>query len=83
MFNQFMNLLAAVDSTKVTKTVTKQTNVWMRFIENIDWDKIFSVIITKSISFVLICLAFTIINSVGKKLIRRVILHTSKKDKHY
>lgn len=82
MFNQFMNLLAAVDSTKVTKTVTKQTNVWMRFIENIDWDKVFSVIITKSISFVLICLAFTVINSVGKKLIRRVILHTSKKDKH-
>lgn len=80
MFNNF-NFVLATNNTKVAKTVSEQTNVWMRFTHSIDWNKVFSILITKTISFVLICLLFTILNSFGKKLIRRVILHTTKKEK--
>lgn len=54
-------------------------NIISNFINNIDWDKIISIIISKSITFILICITFALINSLGKKLIRKLILHTSKK----
>lgn len=68
-------------SAQVTTSVTKQTNILMNYIQSIDWDKVLSVIINKTMIFILICISFSIINSLGKKFIKRVILHTkSKKD---
>lgn len=64
----------------VSAVITKRPGIWMRFIERINWDKIISLVISKTITLVFICLAFVIVNSLGKKLIRKLILHTTKKE---
>ena len=78
--NHFILTATAVSAVKNSK-IAKDPGIWMRFIEKIDWDKIISLVISKAIILVLICFAFVVINSLGKKLIRKLILHTTKKEK--
>ena len=78
--NHFILTATAVSAVKNSK-IAKEPGIWMRFIEKINWDKIISLVISKAIILVLICFAFVVINSLGKKLIRKLILHTTKKEK--
>ena len=78
--NHFILTATAVSAVKNSK-IAKEPGIWMRFIEKINWDKIISLVILKAIILVLICFAFVVINSLGKKLIRKLILHTTKKEK--
>ena len=78
--NHIILTASAVSAVKNSK-IAKEPGIWMRFIKSIDWDKIISLIISKAIILVLICFAFVVINSLGKKLIRKLILHTTKKEK--
>lgn len=61
--------------------ITKEPGIWMRFIKQINWNQVISIVITKIIILIAICTTFLIINSLGKKIIRKLILHTTKKDK--
>lgn len=78
--NHFILTATAVSAVKNSK-IAKEPGIWMRFIEKINWDKIISLIISKTLILVLICFTFVVINSLGKKLIRKLILHTTKKEK--
>ena len=78
--NHFILTATAVSAVKNSK-IAQDPGIWMRFIEKINWDKIISLVISKAIILVLICFAFVVINSLGKKLIRKLILHTTKKEK--
>lgn len=78
--NHIILATTAANTVKNSK-IAKEPGVWMRFIKGIDWNKIISLVISKAILLVLICFAFFVINSLGKKLIRKLILHTTKKEK--
>lgn len=70
-----------LEKAKNTK-ITKEPGIWIHFLKQINWNQIISIIISKVIILITICITFLIINSLGKKLIRKLILHTTKKDKN-
>lgn len=62
--------------------IAKEPGIWIQFLKQVNWNQIISIIITKAIILVTICITFLIINSLGKKLIRKLILHTTKNNKN-
>ncbi|MFT9191073.1 MAG: mechanosensitive ion channel family protein, partial [Liquorilactobacillus sp.] len=53
----------------VSTQVSKQTNILTHFIIKIDWDKIFSTMITITLSLILLSIFFLILHWLGKKII--------------
>ena len=51
------------------KSLTQQTNIFLRYLDNIDWDAVFSHMVTVVGEIILFTFLFLIIRSVGKRLI--------------
>ncbi|MCP0886282.1 mechanosensitive ion channel family protein [Ligilactobacillus sp. WILCCON 0076] len=60
----------------VSNQVSKQTNILSRYISSINWDGIFSKIISTVIILILISILFLFINLVGNKIIKQSFKHS-------
>lgn len=60
------------------RQVTKQTNLLTRYLNSIDWDSLFSKIVTTTVLIIFISFIFLIVNSIGKKIIDRSFNHAHK-----
>lgn len=54
-----------------TKNLEQQTNILLRYLNNIDWDGVFNRLVTVIGELILFTVLFLIIRSVGKRLIHR------------
>jgi small-conductance mechanosensitive channel len=54
-----------------TKNLEQQTNILLRYLNNIDWDGVFNRLVTVVGELILFTVLFLIIRSVGKRLIHR------------
>lgn len=54
-----------------TKNLEQQTNILLRYLNNIDWDGVFNRLVTVVGELILFTILFLIIRSVGKRLIHR------------
>lgn len=57
-----------------TKNLQQQTNLLLRYLDQIDWDAVFNRLITVVGEIVLFTILFMVIRSVGKRLITRAFL---------
>ncbi|KRN28568.1 mechanosensitive ion channel family protein [Liquorilactobacillus mali] len=64
-------------TSSVSTQVSKQTNIFTRFLVKIDWDKIFSNMVAITLSLILLSIFFLIVHWFGKK----IIIHSFKRAK--
>ncbi|WP_459128341.1 mechanosensitive ion channel family protein [Latilactobacillus curvatus] len=74
----FTRLLAAAPTP--VESVQKQTNIFMRYITSIDWDKLLSTLVAGLFQIILLSALFYLINRLGKYIIKRSFRKYRKTD---
>jgi small conductance mechanosensitive channel len=79
--NRTVLLANSTSSTnELTKEMTKNVGIVQKFIDSINWDKLFATLLTKGISIILSFLFFFILFRVGKKIIEKTYESYAKRN---
>lgn len=80
LFNLAYFIKKQVDSDSIPKELKKHTNFFSSYFQNIDWDGLISKIISTTILVIVVSVLFFILNSIGKKIIKKSF-HKPRKNK--